>query len=88
MDDGDTSHGHSRPEESQHSWSSRGLLGLLILGALAVVAAIWLVSKRPHAAPWHLLPPAVPSTGMETALPPTLGDVQCPSSSWNTGERT
>lgn len=88
MEDDEPPQGSSSPEEQQDSWSPRGLLSLLILGTLTVVAAIWLIAKRPHAGPWRPLPTAAASAGIEAAFPDTEGGVQWPSNSGNPGERT
>ena len=64
------------------------LLGLFILGALVIVAAIWLGSKRQVGKPLGPHPSEIISTSVDDALPLSSSSMACPNDNWNKGERT
>lgn len=69
------------------SWSLYGTLGLLLLATLIIIAAIWLISKRPQASFRAHRTIGMASSTAEASLPITPDAPQCTRESWSAGER-
>ena len=72
---------------TESSWSPYVTLGILLLGTLIIIAAIWLISKRPQASFRAHRTIGMASSTAEASLPITPDAPQCTRESWSAGER-
>lgn len=69
------------------TWSPYGTLLLLLLGSLIIIAAMWLISKRPQASQRELRTIGIASSTADASLPVPPDATQCVTESWRAGER-
>jgi hypothetical protein len=74
--------------DQQPQWSPAGALALLILGTLAIAAAIWLMAKQHRTLPWQLRAAAIAAPATEAAPSAAAAEMLCPNQNWTAGERT